>query len=237
MPRISRVIGVGLPHHITQRGNYGGFVFETDSDRHRYLDLVSEYAAKHSLSILGYCLMPNHVHFLAVPENEDSLARVFNTAHMRYAQRLNWKRRAKGHLWQGRFYSCVLGESHLLAAARYIERNPVRAGFVTSAPEWKWSSAAFHAGLEARSHGFSLAALWKYCPEMRAQWGDFLTAFDKAQEDEIRSVTKVGLVAGDTGFVAMLERRLGRRLRALPVGRPRALQGSAKIGPAWISVK
>jgi putative transposase len=220
MPRIARVVGVGLPHHITQRGNYGSLVFETDSDRQRYLNLVSEYSVKHSLSIIGYCLMPNHVHFLAIPGNENSLARVFNTAHMRYAQWLNRRRRTKGHLWQGRFYSCVLGGSHFLSAARYIERNPVRAGFVASPADWKWSSAGFHAGTEARSRCFDLDALWEFFPEMRRHWTDFIAEYNKEREDEIRSVTRAGRVAGDFGFVAQLERRLGRRLRPLPVGRP-----------------
>ena len=99
---MARVVGVGLPHHITQRGNYRQDIFDTDADRVRYLLWVAEYARGNGLSILSYCLMDNHVHFIAVPGREDSLARVFNSAHMRYSQYLNRKRKLAGHLWQGR---------------------------------------------------------------------------------------------------------------------------------------
>mgnify|MGYP003973822927 FL=1 len=67
--------------------------------------------------------MTNHVHFVCVPEQEDTLARTFNTLHMRYSQYLNHKRKLKGHLWQGRFYSCTLDERHLYSAVRYVENK------------------------------------------------------------------------------------------------------------------
>lgn len=226
MPRIARVIGVGLPHHVTQRGNYGGVVFENDLERSRYLRLISEYAAKYALSILGYCLMQNHVHFLVVPGNEDSMARVFKIAHMRYAQFVNWKRGVTGHLWQGRFYSCVLGGTHLLAAAGYIERNPVRAGLVPGAGDWEWSSAGFHKGKERDRYGFDLGALWSFLPEIKRDWNDFLGSQSEKEVDEIRECTRTGRPVGDDAFMHMLERRLGRRLRALPIGRPGVQAGS-----------
>ena len=86
MPRIARVVAVGIPHHITQRGNYRQDVFLDDSDRRKYLLWIQEYSQKYHLNILAYCLMRNHVHFIAIPQKEDSLARTFNTAHMRYSQ-------------------------------------------------------------------------------------------------------------------------------------------------------
>ncbi len=139
MPRMSRVVAVGLPHHITQRGNYRQDVFLDESDRNQYLEWVRDYSIKYGLSILTYCLMRNHVHFIAIPSKEDSLAKTFNAAHMRYSQYFNKKLRQKGHIWQGRFYSCILDEAHLILAARYIERNPVRAGIVEK-PWQNWNS-------------------------------------------------------------------------------------------------
>lgn len=221
MPRISRVVGVGLPHHVTQRGNYGGVVFESDSDRERYLSLISEYSSRNALSILSYCLMPNHVHFVAVPGNTDSLARVFNTAHMRYSQWINWKRGLKGHLWQGRFYSCVLDGRHLLAAARYVERNPARAGIVESAVAWKWSSAGMHVGRSFDRFGFDLDALWSLLPEHKSEWAQYLLKEDECEASaEIRTNTRTGRPVGDAAFVRMLEKRLGRRLHPMHIGRP-----------------
>ena len=120
MPRIARAVAVGIPHHITQRGNYRQVVFEEDSDYRQYLEWLKHYSNKYSLRIWAYCLMNNHVHFVAVPENEESMARAFNTLHMRYAQYSNAKRGDKGHLWQGRYYSTALDERHLYAAMRYV---------------------------------------------------------------------------------------------------------------------
>jgi putative transposase len=116
MTRISRVVAVGHLHHVTQRGNYRQTVFKTDQDYLLYLDWLKTYCQKHSLKMWAYCLMGNHIHFITVPMEEDSLARVFNTLPMRYSQYINDRRNARGRLWQGgqgRFFSCVLDERHL----------------------------------------------------------------------------------------------------------------------------
>ncbi len=102
MPRIGRVVAVGLPHHITQRGNYRQDIFSDDSDREKYLEWFREYSNKYELSELGYCLMTNHVHFIVIPNKEDSLAKTFNTTNMRYSQYFNRKRK-KGIYGKGGF--------------------------------------------------------------------------------------------------------------------------------------
>ncbi|MDD5671471.1 MAG: transposase, partial [Candidatus Omnitrophica bacterium] len=89
MPRIARVVAVGYPHHITQRGNYQQSLFENDDDRIMYLSLVKAESVKRHLRILAYCLMSNHVHFIAVPDDEDSMALTFKYAHMKYSQAIN----------------------------------------------------------------------------------------------------------------------------------------------------
>ena len=222
MPRLARVVGLGLPHHITQRGNYRQNIFNGDNDMDRYLRWVSEYSRKYGLVVLAYCLMDNHVHFVVVPEEEDSLARVFNTAHMRYSQYFNRKHKVSGHLWQGRFFSCVLDSRRLLAAARYVERNPVRAGFPGSPDEWKWSSALSHCRGENGDFGFALDSLWEYTGTNKSGWREFLMEPDKPAEiSDIRSYTRSGRPLGSEVFVGKLEREYGRRLRALSVGRPR----------------
>lgn len=70
MPRIARVVAVGLPHHITQRGNYGQDVFVDDADYLKYSEWLQEYTTKYGLSILAYCLMRNHVHFIVIPKKK-----------------------------------------------------------------------------------------------------------------------------------------------------------------------
>ena len=144
MPRISRAVAVGFPHHITQRGNYRQSVFERKDDYLFYLEWLKTYSSKYSLKIWAYCLMKNHVHFIAVPMESDSMARTFNTLHMRYSQFMNQRRNARGHLWQGRFFSSVLDERHLYAGMRYVENNPVRARIVKKADEYRWSSAGLN---------------------------------------------------------------------------------------------
>ena len=91
MSRVARIVAVNYPHHITQRGNYKQIVFNKSTDYRFYLERLNEYRNKYKLSLLAYCLMPNHVHFIAIPEKEDSLAKTFNAAHMRYAHYFNKK--------------------------------------------------------------------------------------------------------------------------------------------------
>jgi putative transposase len=144
MPRIPRIVITGIPHHCVQRGNYRQRIFLRKEDRIKYLAWIKEYSKKYELEIWAYCLMINHVHFIAVPQKLDSMARTFNTVHMLYSQYYNRKLNKKGHLWQGRFYSCPLDSEHLYEAIRYVEMNPVRAGLVEKPDYYEWSSAKAH---------------------------------------------------------------------------------------------
>lgn len=136
---------------MTQRGTGRQVVFYTRRDRAVYLRLLKENSQRAGVRILAYCLMPNHIHLVAVPEEEGSLAVALRRTHGRYAQYLNARKLRCGHLWQNRFYSCALDERHLWMALRYVERNPVRAGLAGSVGEWEWSSAAAHlTGADAR---------------------------------------------------------------------------------------
>ncbi len=129
MPRIARTVFAELPHHVTQRGNRRENVFFTEQDRKTYLERLTEYCRDHEVEILAYCLMTNHVHLIAAPRHEDGLHRVFKPVHMRYAQYVNRQHGWSGHLWQGRFFSSVPDEAFLWFCVRYVERNPVRAGW------------------------------------------------------------------------------------------------------------
>lgn len=218
MPRIARAVATGYPHHITQRGNYQQHVFEVEQDYAQYLHWLKEYSQKYFLKIWAYCLMNNHVHFVCVPMENDSLAKTFNTLYMRYSQYFNKRKKALGHLWQGRFYSSSLDERHLYAAIRYIENNPVRAKIVERPHEYKWSSAKAHIS------GGDDSVLTGDCylvKEMR-DWLSYLTEKDdKTLIDNIRNNSKTGRPCGDETFMQKIESVLGRRLNALPKGRPR----------------
>lgn len=220
MSRLARVVAVGLPHHITQRGNYRQDVFRTDSDRITYLGLISEYCKPACLRLIGYCLMTNHVHLIAVPEREDSLARGLGQAHCRYAHCVNARRRSTGHLWQNRFYSTVMDEAHLLSAMRYVERNPVRAGMVVDAVEYRWSSAIAHlTGLDVTG---SLDLPYWAARVSRQEWRGELGMTEEPDElAAIRTQTATGRPLGSKDFVAALGRKMRRVLEPRAIGRPR----------------
>jgi len=217
MPRVARTVVRGYPHHVTQRGNYRQVIFENDDDFRQYLKWLKTYSRKYGLDIWAYCLMDNHVHFICVPKHEDTLARTFNTLHMRYAQYINRRRNASGHLWQGRFYSTILDEAHVYAAVRYVENNPVRTGMVKNAADYRWSSAREHidAAPEVVSDNCFLL-------QEIPNWHKFLGAReDAAMTQQIRKSSMTGRPCGDKSFIRKLEKRFGRRLHALPHGRPK----------------
>src|SRR5215467_9003317 len=128
MPRSKRIVVPGLPHHITQRGNGRADVYDSDSDRTVFLDLLASYSRQYRLTVWGYCLMSNHFHLIAVPSHEDSIAKVIGRLEADYARYLNVRRGASGHLWQARYHSVPMDLPYCWRALAYVERNPVRAG-------------------------------------------------------------------------------------------------------------
>jgi len=221
MARTARAVAIDTPHHVTQRGNGRQDVFFTDRDREVYLDAFFDYAARYSLRVWGYCLMSNHVHFVAVPECERSLARVFGRTHSDYARYANLVRRSCGHLWQARFYSCATDEHHAWQAMAYVERNPVRAGLVEEAEEYPWSTAAAHCREDALEGRLDLEE-WRRQFD-GARWREALRigVQEEAMAERIREATRRGCPLGSEAFVERIGRTLGRDLLPRPPGRPR----------------
>jgi len=210
MARIARAVAPGIPHHVTQRGNRRQQTFFNDEDYRAYLELMSEWCSKYGVEIWAYCLMPNHVHLIAVPENKDGLNLAVGEAHRRYTRRVNFREGWRGHLWQGRFSSFIMEETYLLACARYIELNPVRAGLVRKPEDWRWSSADAH-----MKHKDDILLTAKPLLEIvNKAWRQFL-AFDvKELEIELfRKHERTGRPLGADSFVEKLELLLDRKLR------------------------
>jgi len=221
MSRIPRAVATGLPHHVTQRGNGRRPTFLSDSDRMVYLDLLQRHRKQCDLRIWAYCLMPNHVHLLAVPGREESLARALGRTHADYARYWNARRNSCGHLWQARFYSCPLECDQVWTVARYIEVNPVRAGMVGEAGDWRWSSAQAHIS-GADASGLLEMSPWQ-AEYDSARWQSVLrtSVYDEAWRQRLAEATATGRPLGSEAFVEELEQRLGCRLRPKPAGRPR----------------
>ncbi len=225
MPRAVRVVAVGAPHHLTQRGNNRQNIFLVDTDRLAYLERLQQDCRSCGVRLLGYCLMTNHVHLVAVPLRPDSLAQAMRRTNSTYAQGFNRRYRRSGHLFQNRFFSCALGPSHLTAALLYVDCNPLRAGMVGEAAEYPWSSAAGH----ARGGGDPFVD-WELWSEIRGTgaWADAMDRGPEARlEERIRRATYAGTPCGDEGFVQELERRAGRRLSPGKPGRKPRRAGAA----------
>ena len=144
MPRLARIVLKNVPHHITQRGNNHQNVFFVDDDRMVYLELLKDQSQRFGLDVLGYCLMTNHVHIIAVPVNDTALAKAIGRTHFLYTQYVNRMHSRSGHLWQNRFFSCPMDTLHLWKAMQYVETNPVRSGLVRKPWRYPYSSAAAH---------------------------------------------------------------------------------------------
>ena len=209
MPRIARVVIPDTRHHVTQRGNRRQPTFFNDEDYAAYLALMAASCRRAGVAVWAYCLMPNHVHLIAVPSATDALRAAVAEAHRRYTRRVNFRHGWRGHLWQERFASFPMDSAHCLAAARYIELNPVRARLVKRPTQWRWSSAAAH--LAGRDD-----ALLEVSPliEEVGDWADFLAdAPDDEALETLRRHERTGRPLGADRFVARLERRLKRTLR------------------------
>jgi len=230
MTRLARSVVIGYPHAVNQRGNREQAVFGEDADYRRYLEWLREYTARYGVDIWAYCLMPSHVHFVCVPKSEASLARAFNTLHVRYAQYFHKKKGSSGRFWRGRFLSCPLDDPSVFEEVRFIETNPVRAGLVERAEDYPWSSARCHVigepdpvlivGSDTDQALNRMAGI----PMYRAipGWRSYLAVGgDEEVVKRTRERLKTGRPSGDAEFVRKLEGIVGRRLGALPRGRPR----------------
>lgn len=223
MPRLARIAVVNVAHHVTQRGNGRQFILANDDERTVYLNLLFKYVELCELSLLGYCLMSNHVHLLVVPHKVDSLARALRQTHGRYASYWNASHLSSGHVWQGRFYSCPLDEAHLWMALRYVELNPVRAALVSRAELWLWSSAGVHCSDARESVELELSA-WKR-RWSKESWKEYLAIGETQGENAaIRQYTHTGRPLGAESFVRSLEDTTQRRLSPRKGGRPKGVR-------------
>lgn len=189
MPRSPRLVIPGLAHHITQRGNRGLDVFTSRSEMGHYLECLARYGPARGMKVIAYCLMPNHVHVVAIPEQPLSLALAFRDAHTAYSSYFNLKHGETGHLWQNRFFSCPLDECHLHAAVRYVEMNPVRARMVSEPGSYEWSSARAHLGI-APAHEVLHDPPIGMPP--RDEWRGFLEGYVWEDEQVVRIATRSG---------------------------------------------
>ncbi|AVM76176.1 transposase [Magnetospirillum gryphiswaldense] len=224
MSRLPRLVVPGLPHHVTQRGNGRAQVFFGDEDYALYRALLAESCRSAGVAVWAWVLMPNHVHLILAPSDEDGLRRALAPVHRRYAGHVHARLRRTGHFWQGRYGTVVMDEAHLAAALRYVAFNPVRTGLTDQPRDWPWSSV--HAHLSATDDGITALA------PVLSRFSDFAgfldVPADGAAIKRLRQAETIGRPLGDDGFVSALEDRCGRSLKPARRGpRPRQQDGAA----------
>jgi putative transposase len=186
---------------------------------------------KYEVGIIGFCLRTNHIHIIAVPQGQTSLAKALGRTHSDYARWLHIRRRESGHLWQNRFFSCPLQPAHAWAALAYVERNPIGARLVAKAEQWQWSSARAHLGQCQRPDWLAMrpwADNWTH-----EQWRTVLEhgLSEVNLRERLQKATQTGKPLGNTEFINHCEQQSGMRLRKQKPG-PKRKQASLDSEPA-----
>ncbi len=225
MARIARAVAAHHPHLVTQHGYEGEPVFSDRSDYIHYVLWLRKYSRKYGLDVLAYCLLDDHVQLLCIPHSREALSKTFNALHMRYANYYNARMNRQGHLWQGRFHSCILDKNHTLAAIRYIETAPVRSGRARTPFEYEWSSARGHLDRDADF----ITTPETFIEEQAGDWIRFLAQPQSSRAvHELKSSVMTGRPCGTPDFVHEMESMLGRKLTVKPRGRPRKIRPAAR---------
>src|SRR5215470_14514416 len=221
MPRVARASVGGICYHVINRGNAQATVFHTPDDFRAFLAVLAEAVERVDPRVIGYCVMPNHFHFVLWPKGDGDMSRFMQwllTAHVR---RYHAVHDSSGHLWQGRYKAFpIQDDDHLLTVLRYVERNPLRARLVRKAENWPWSS------LSGRSANGGSPAFLRAgpCP-LPADWADAVNAPPPEGElDRLRTSVNRGTPFGDERWIRRAAARLGIEASLRPRGRPRKIQ-------------
>lgn len=218
MPRFSRPIPGGLCVHVVTRGNARATVFHSDADYAIFSQLMTHAQERVAVELFAWCLMPNHVHFVMRPTADGDLARWMHWVLTTYVQRHRVRHETTGRIWQGRYKAFpIQADDHLLTVLRYVERNPVRAGLVPHAADWRWSSARERD--PSRGRDARLASSPVPLPSPWPDWVDM--PLTSAELTDIRRCTKRDRPLGDAAWTREVAGRLDLLGTLRPRGRPR----------------
>ncbi len=211
MARPLRLEFPGALYHLTARGNARQTIFEDDADRRRFLRLLGREVEQQGWLCYAYCLMDNHYHLL-IETPEGNLVNGMRRLNGAYTQGFNRRHLRVGHLFQGRYKSIVVErDAYLKELCRYIVLNPVRAGMVEAAHQWRWSSYAETARAVARPRWLEVEAVWSLFGSSQQQ---ARVAYRRFVRQGIKSPSPWGELRGQMWlggkeFLAKVERRLG----------------------------
>jgi putative transposase len=225
MPRPLRPIAEGLVYHVINRGNNRQPVLFDDGDYLAFLKALGDLKQRKPFELYGYCLMSNHIHLLVRPTC-GSVSRIMQSLLVSHTQRYHRFHHSGGHVWQGRFKSPLIeDDEHLLIVLRYIEANPLRAGLVEFAGDYRWSSFRAHGlgepdPLLDRVEAYEALAVQDAARLRR--WSAYVHQTpDDAELAALRRTCATGLPFGRPAWVERLCQRLHLDLTVRPRGRPR----------------
>jgi putative transposase len=206
MPRTTRACEAGFCYHVLNRGNARSEVFHKPADYAAFLQAIGESSVRLPMGLLAYCLMPNHFHLVVRPFGDGDLSRWMQWLMTTHVRRYLKHYGHTGHVWQGRFKAFpTQTDDHLITVVRYVERNPLRAGLVSRAEDWPWSSlSASRASIECSP---TLAAEETL---RRGDWCDFVNApTTDAEAEAIRLSIRRDRPYGSETWTRVTAARLG----------------------------
>ncbi|ABR90434.1 Uncharacterized conserved protein [Janthinobacterium sp. Marseille] len=225
MARLPRLVVPNQPHHIIQRGNDRQLVFRETADYLEFLARLREAAKQFKVAIHAYVLMPDHLHLLATPVDQDGLSRMMQWLGRYYVPYFNRKYERSGTLWQGRYKATVVdAERYLMTCCRYIETNPVRGGLAAAAGDYPWSSYQHHIGLKSDPIITDHPLYWALgnTPFEReaAYKASIEQGLSAAEIAAVSDATLKGWALGSEQYKLSLEKQTQRRIRQVKRGRP-----------------
>jgi putative transposase len=225
MARLPRLTLAGHAHHIIQRGNNRGAIVHDDEDRRVLKGLLLDEARRHEVAVHAYVIMDNHLHLLATPKAGDGIPRLMQAFGRRYVRGFNDRWSRSGTLWEGRYKSTLIqAEAHLLVCMAYIDLNPVRAGMVTDAAAYEWSSHRHYVGQRRDPQLTPHALYWGLgnTPFAReSAYAEFVhQGVAPAQAARVTEATLKGWALGDEKTLASMQEQSGRRVTKARAGRP-----------------
>ncbi len=234
MPRLPRFVIPGQPQHVIQRGNNRQDIFRADADYHFYLEKLAEAANKHQCDVHAYVLMTNHVHLLATPRQDNSIAKMMQSEGRYYVQYFNRCYRRTGTLWEGRYKATLIDtEQYLLTCMRYIELNPVRANMADHPSEYPWSSYGYNGMGESDAlvtpHREYRRLGAKGAERQAAYRQLFRVHISERTLAEIREATNKAWVLGSDRFKQRMQKHLGRAVESAGHGGDRKSEAYRRI--------
>ena len=225
MSRLPRLTVPGYPHHVIQRGNNRQPIVVDTEDRQRLWDELREHARARNVAVHAYVLMDNHLHLLVTPEAADGLPLMMQGVGRSYVRWFNRRHGRSGTLWEGRYRSTLIeAERYLLACMAYIDLNPVRAGMVAAAGDYRWSSHAHLIGQRSDPLVTPHPLYWQLgnTPFAREQaYADLAAAgLAPSTRQALAGAAHSGWALGSDAFIDGLQRRTERRVVKSAAGRP-----------------